>query len=137
MLTIPGFAGPGAGQVAYRVQLIRATDGEQPPQAESKPVDSKLAAVFRGPLKWKHYWNVCERKVVVARGSTARVRLINAREAEIDLSRDDQRTVSAFQQGQRVCRSTMPLGEGITIIGGSRDATSGWFIAVRRVESEK
>ena len=61
-----------------------------------------------------------------------RVQLGNGREAEIDLSSAKERKVAAFQNGKLVDRTVMPHGEGMTIIGGSREDKSVWFIVVRR-----
>ena len=65
-------------------------------------------------------------------GQTARVRLGNGREAEIDLRNPQERRVAAFQNGQLVDRTISPPGEAMTIIGGNRDGKSVWFIVVRR-----
>ena len=65
-------------------------------------------------------------------GQVGRVRLGNGREAEIDLRSPKERKVAAFQGGKVVDRTSMPTGEGMTIIGGSRDDKSVWFIVVRR-----
>jgi hypothetical protein len=61
-----------------------------------------------------------------------RVQLGNGREAEIDLSSAKERKVAAFQDGRLVDRTSVPQGEGMTIIGGSREDKSVWFIVVRR-----
>ena len=47
-------SGKGAGAAHHLLfQLIRSSDSEQPPQAESKRVGTKLAGAFCGVLKWK------------------------------------------------------------------------------------
>jgi hypothetical protein len=125
-------AGVANGQVTYYVQLIRGTDAAEPPLAGSKRVGACLAGVFRGPLKWNNYWEICQRKVEVAPGRSARVSLINAREVEIDLTKPGQRTVTAFQNGNSVDRTTVPASGAMTLIGGERDQKSIWFIVVRR-----
>jgi hypothetical protein len=129
---LAGVARADDGAVRYRVQLIRGTDSDQPPVAGSLRVGNQLATTLRGPLKWKHYWQVCERKIAVRPGRKARMLLLNGREVEIDLTQHDRRAVAAFQGGRFVDRTVRPLGEAITLIGGSRDQASAWFIAVRR-----
>jgi len=54
------------------------------------------------------------------------------REVEIDLSNRNRRKVTAFENGKVIQRAMRPSGEGMTVIGGERDATSAWFIVVRR-----
>ena len=127
--------GSGEGQersITYYVQLIRSSDSEQPPQAESRRVGTKLAGTFCGMLKWKHYWEVCQRKTEVIPGRATMVWLSNGREVEIDLGRRGKRTVTAFQNGRLVERTIVPAGEAMTLIGGDRDQKSAWFIVVRR-----
>ena len=118
--------------ITYYVQLIRSSDSEQPPQAESRRVGTKLAGTFCGVLKWKHYWEVCQRKTEVIPGRATMVWLSNGREVEIDLGRRGKRTVTAFQNGRLVERTIVPAGEAMTLIGGDRDQKSAWFIVVRR-----
>jgi len=122
-----------AGQAnTFYVQLIRGTDTEQPPMPRSKCVGKKLAETFGPVFKCKAYWEINRQEVTVAPGRVARVQLGNGREAEIDLRTEKARKVAAFQNGQLVDRTISPNGEGMTIIGGSREDKSVWFIVVRR-----
>jgi hypothetical protein len=137
MLAVAAFAVAGAVRaqeraVTYYVQLIRSSDSEQPPQAESKRVGTKLARAFRGVLKWKNHWEICQRKAEVIPSRATMVWLSNGREVEIDLSRRGKRTVTAFQSGRLLDRTIMPAGDAMTLIGGDRDQKSAWFIVVRR-----
>jgi hypothetical protein len=118
--------------VTYYVQLIRSSDSEQAPQAESRRVGTKLAETFCGVLKWKNYWEICQRKAEVILGRATMVWLSNGREVEIDLRRRGKRTVTAFQNGRLVDRTIVPAGEAMAVIGGDRDQKSAWFIVVRR-----
>ena len=118
--------------ITFYVQLIRSSDSEQPPQAESRRVGTKLAGTFCGVLRWKNYWEICQRKAEVIPDRATMVWLSNGREVEIDLRRRGKRTVTAFQNGTLVDRTIMPAGEAMTLIGGDRDQKSAWFIVVRR-----
>jgi hypothetical protein len=118
--------------VTYYVQLIRSSDSERPPQAESSRVEGKLAGRFCGVLKWKNYWEICRRKAEVIPGRATMVWLSNGGEVEIDLSRRGKRAVTAFQNGRLVDRTIVPTGQAMTLIGGDRDEKSAWFIVVRR-----
>ena len=73
MLAVAALAVTGAVRaqeraVTYYVQLIRSSDSDQPPQAESRRVGTKLAGTFCGLLKWKNYWEICQRKTEVIPG---------------------------------------------------------------------
>ncbi len=120
------------GSTKYYVQLVHGTDSEQPPQPGSRPIGAKLASTLAGPLKWKHYWEVCQKQASVIVGGTMTVRLSNGREVQIDLTKPGKRAVTAFQSGKVVDRTIVPEGEALSVIGGDRDQKSAWFIVVRR-----
>jgi hypothetical protein len=129
---LAGEARAGQGATTFYVQLVRGTETTRPPMPGCKQVGPRLAGTFRPVFKWKGYWEMNRQQVAVVPGQTARVRLGNGREAEIDLRNPKQRRVAAFQDGQLVDRTISPPGEAMTIIGGNRDAKSVWFIVVRR-----
>ncbi len=131
-LAICGFAGATSPKVAYRVALIRATDSSEALPAGSVRLTSDVAGILHGPLKWKDYYKICERKVEVGAGQVKKVTLMNGRAVEIDRTVPNKRTVTAYQDGRAVARTIMPAGKCSTLIGGSRDIDSGWFIMVRR-----
>jgi hypothetical protein len=116
----------------YYVQLIRGTDTENPPAPKSKCVGRKLAETFGPVFSCKAYWEINRQQVSVSSGQVARVALGNGSEAEIDLRSPKARKVGAFVNGQLVDRTTVPEGQGMTIIGGKREDKSVWFIVVRR-----
>jgi hypothetical protein len=132
VLAFPGVADAGDGAITYYVQLIRGTDSDQPPQAESGKVGSKLSQKLCCPFKWKHYWEICQRQVKVLPGQTVKVDLSNNRAAEIGLTKQGQRTVAAFLNAKLLARTSVPASDGMTVIGGDRDERSAWFIVVRR-----
>ena len=129
---LAGAASAGQDATTFYVQLIRATEANRPPEPGCKGVGARLAGTFRPVFKWKGYWEMNRRRVAVASGQTARVRLGNGREVEINLRNPKERRVAAFQNGQLVERTISPAGEAMTIIGGNRDGKSVWFIIVRR-----
>ena len=131
-----GVAPADEAGVTYYVQLIRGTDSDQPPQPGSHRVGARLAGEFHNVFNWSHYWEICQRKVDVHPGHTAKVSLGNGREAEIDLTSPNKRKVRALQNGRRVDCTTGPVGEHMTLIGGERDQKRFWFIVVRRDKPE-
>ena len=120
------------GETVFYIQLIRGTDTDQAPGPGAKAVGPKLAGTFRPVFKCKGFWEINRQQVTVPPGKVKRVQLGNGREAEIDLTSAKERRVAAFQDGKLVDRTVMPQGEGMTIIGGSREDKSVWFIVVRR-----
>lgn len=124
--------GADAETRTYYVQLVRGNSEAQAPEPGARPIGPKLAKRLQGVFKWERYWEIKRRKIEIVRGKKAKVRLSNEREVEIDLSDAVHRKVVAYQSGKVVSRAICPVGEGITIIGGSRDTNSVWFIVVRR-----
>ena len=118
--------------VTYYVQLIRCCEQEQPPEPGSRRVGPKLAERFQCVFKARSYWEICQEEIDVLPGRAARVRLRNDREVEIDLRQAGKRQVTAYRKGRLIDRTVEPAGEHMTLIGGDRDGTSQWFIAVRR-----
>jgi hypothetical protein len=132
VFTLTGAAEAQERPITYYVQLVRGTDSDQPPQSGSRLVGAKLAEKFHSVFKWKHYWEINQRKVEVNPGRSARVDLANGRAVEIDLRAGNQRTVAAFENGKLLDRTVGPMGGGMTFIGGNRDQKSAWFLVVRR-----
>ena len=120
------------GGAIFYVQLIRGTDTEQAPAPGAKSVGPKLAGTFRPVFKCKGFWEINRQQVVVPPGRVKRVELGNGRAVEIDLSSPKERKVTAYHSGKVGDRTVAPADEGMTIIGGSREDKSVWFIVVRR-----
>ena len=131
-LALTGKASAGQGATTFYVQLIRGTEENRPPVPGCKCVGPRLAETFGPVFRCKGYWEINRQQVAVLPGKAKRVKLGNGREAEIDLSSPKERKVAAFQDGKLVDRLTMPKDDGMTIIGGSREDKSVWFIVVRR-----
>ena len=135
ILTVVGLIEARAAEsekLNYSVQLIRGSNGTKPPVLEAKPIGAKLSKKLRPVFNWQSYWEMNRQHVELARGQKAKVRLSKEREVEIDLTRRDKRTVTAYEGGRALSRITRPVGGGMTITGGDRDSKTVWFIVVRR-----
>jgi hypothetical protein len=131
-LAAGGLAQAGEGDAVFYIQLIRGTDTDRAPVPGAKAVGPKLSGTFRPVFRCKGFWEINRQQVAVPAGKARRVQLGNGREAEIDLSSAKERKVTAYQNGKVVDRTVAPHGDGMTIIGGSREDKSVWFIVVRR-----
>ena len=118
--------------LVYYVQLIRCSDLEQPPEPGSRRIGPKLAERFQCVFRCKSYWEISQDKLEVLPNQTARARLRNGREVEIDLTQLGKRRIATFSKGRLIDRTIEPASENMTLIGGDRDQTSHWFIVVRR-----
>ena len=135
LISVFGFnvvSGAEAEKATYCVQLIRGNNHDTPPVPDAKPVSPELTKMIRRVFNWKSYWEINRQRVTLTRGQKAKVRLSKEREVEIDLTDLAKRKVTAFESGKPITRSTWPVGNATTIIGGDRDAQSVWFIVVRR-----
>ena len=116
----------------FYVQLVRGSDEDKPPKADAKPIGPKLSQKLQPVFRWKQYWQMNRVEVKVAPGKTAKVRLSDTHEVEIDLKTQGKRTVRFYREGKLVSASTQPVGESFNIQGENSKAESAWFIVVRR-----
>ena len=132
MLALPSWAGAVEKPLVYYVQLIRCSDQEHAPEPGSRRIGPKLAERFQCVFRCKSYWEISQEKLEVIPNQSARVRLHNGRDVEIDLKQAGKRRVSTFYKGHLIDRTVEPSSENMTLIGGDRDQASHWFIVVRR-----
>lgn len=118
--------------ITYFVQLVRGCDSDTPPEPNSRRIGATLQSHFQGPLKWKSFWEVTREEVAVAPGNAKNVSLGHACRVRIDLGDRAHRTVTVFKRPGEIEANTMPIGSGMTVVGGARDAASAWFVVVRR-----
>jgi hypothetical protein len=118
--------------VTFYVQLVRGTDEEGKPQADSKRIGPKLTSNFERVFRWKYYWEINRHEVKLATGKKCRIKLNPERDVEIDSSNPLKRKVTVFYKGEPLSANIRPVGERMTIAGGDRDARSAWFVVVRR-----
>lgn len=117
--------------IKYFVQLIRGDNATTAPEAGSKPVTGQLAKAL-SPFNWKNFWEIGRKEVSIPAGKTARVRLMDDFEVEIDTTDMTKRKVTAFREGKSIACNKRPMGDTMTIIGCERDSDSAWFVVVGR-----
>jgi len=130
-LALP-FLGSGAdkGAVTFYLQLVRGTDDDKPPAPEATVAGPALCHRLR-MFKWKHYWEIAHRTVVLDAGGITRQRLSAQREVGIALSAPAQMTVCIYTDGKLTRLRKQALDTPFYIDGGDNAAQS-WFIVVRR-----
>jgi hypothetical protein len=132
LLALPYWA-PGAEkvEVTFYLQLIRGTDDDKPPALEAKlagPEVTRRLQMFR----WKKYWEINRRTVVVGTGGKSRQRMSAQREVEIALTAAHEMTVCIYADGKLTRRRTQSVDTPFYIVGGNNEAAEPWFIVVRR-----
>jgi hypothetical protein len=121
--------------LTYYVQLIRGTDAEMPPSPEARLVGPALDQRLR-VFKWRNYWEIDHRTVVLQPGSKNRQRLTPKREVEIALTSPHNMTVSIYNEGKLSRRRKQAADTPFFIAGGDHDNAESWFIVVRRDNPE-
>jgi hypothetical protein len=135
LLVLPCLAvGADKTEFKFDLQLIRGTDGDQPPVANAKLAGPELSRRLQ-MFKWKNYWEINHRAVTVGAGGKARQRMTAEREVEIALDAPHEMTVSIYTNGKLTRRRTQSLDTPYYIAGGDKDDTQSWFIVLRRNKS--
>ncbi len=115
----------------FYLQLIRGTDGDQPPAPEAKPAGRELTRRL-DMFKWKNYWEISRRTVVLEAGGKIRQRMSASHEVELVLTTPGQMTVCIYANGKLTRRREQPMDTPFFIAGGDKDDAQAWFIVVRR-----
>jgi hypothetical protein len=132
LLALPFLAaGAGKGGATFYLQLIRATDDDKPPAPEARLAGPEVSRRLQA-FKWKNYWEMARRTVVVEDGGKARQRMSAQREVEIALTAPHEMTVCIYTDGKLTRRRKQSLDTPFYIAGGDKDATQSWFLVVRR-----
>ncbi len=117
--------------MTFYVQLIRGTDERTPPSPEARLVGPELGRRLH-VFKWKNYWEISRRTVVLKPGAKSRQRLTPQRELEISLTSPQEMTVAIYTDGQLTRRREQAADTAFYIAGGDHDSAQCWFIVVRR-----
>jgi hypothetical protein len=135
LLVVPCLAlGADKSAVTLYLQLIRGTDGDQPPVADARLAGPELARRLQ-MFKWKNYWEINRRTVMLGAGEKTRQRMSTEREVEIALTASREMTVCIYTNGKLTRRRTQSLDTPYYIAGGDKDTTQSWFIVLRRDKS--
>lgn len=132
LLAVPYLA-PGAekSEVTFYLQLIRGTDDGKLPSPDARPAGPEVSRRLQ-MFKWRNYWEMSRRTVVLEAGGKCRRRMSPVREVEIALSAPREMTVCIYADGKLTRRRRQPLDTPFYIAGGDKGATQCWFIVVRR-----
>jgi len=124
-------AGADKSGVTFYLQLIRGTEDDKPPAPEARLAGTEVSRRLQ-MFKWKNYWEMAHRTVVLEEGGKTRQRMSPKREVEIQLSASHEVTFCIYTDGKLTRRRKQSLDTPFYIAGGDKDATESWFIVVRR-----
>ncbi|HEY3862365.1 MAG TPA: hypothetical protein VGO59_10795 [Verrucomicrobiae bacterium] len=117
--------------VTFYLQLIRGTDDDKPPATEARMAGPEVRRRLQ-MFKWKNYWEMSRRTVVLGAGSKTRQRMSARREVEILRGAPREITVCIYADGKLTRRRKQSVDTPFYIAGGDKDASQSWFIVVRR-----
>jgi hypothetical protein len=118
-----------SGKTLY-VQFILGTDKPWPQSAchEIGPrLSKKLSPVFR----WKHFWEVDRKKLLIQPKKTTRVELAGDRKIEIAFTHGDEVEVRLYRRSGLITKTRHTIGGPMSILGGEEDTRDSFFIVVR------
>jgi hypothetical protein len=121
-----------AGKTLY-VQFILGTD-KACPQASCREVGPKLSRKLSPVFRWKHFWEIDRKKLVVQPKKTTRIELAGDRKIEIVLTRADEAEVRLYRRSGLITKTRHTFGGRMSILGGEEDTHDSFFIVVRSDE---
>jgi hypothetical protein len=114
----------------FYLQLVRGTDDALLPSPDAQPIGPTLNHHLRS-FKWKHFWEIKRKTVVLAVGSKTRQRLSPHREVEIEMAGSNNMTVSIYSDGKLVVTGKQAAAAVFYIVGGDYQDGQSWFVVVR------
>lgn len=129
--------------VVLQAQLIWGTDSANPDNAKCRDVGPDLRRRLSRVFKWKHYYEMRRKQVVVRRGKTTRVEMSG--KCVLKFSLADPQTVEVRLIGEGRWTKTMrqPVkafenGEILVLAGDTKDAVDdAWFVVIAKPKPEK
>ncbi len=120
-----------AAETHYQVQLIWGTDSEKPKDKPLQEVDAKLQDKLKGIFKWKNYYEVSHKPVVVPKDGSQKVKLSDKCEIQVQDVGNSRAEIRLFGEGQLVVKKVQAVvpGEMIVLAGNSKDDTA-WFVVL-------
>ena len=125
----------GRADEKYYVQVIKATNKSDPPAKSAKPVGNKIGEQL-SPLRWKYYWEVERRDIVVPSGKSRKVELSGERSVEVLPPADGKVEVRLYRGKELARKSCHKAHERMMAIFGGDEGERAWFVVVRREEPQ-
>jgi hypothetical protein len=137
-LTLLGLASQAAEtpDIHLEAVLVWGTNGEKPADKDLKELEATLAhKLSKTPYKWKNYFEVERKNVVIPQKSVKQVPMSKHCSLEITNLGDNRVEVKLFGKGKPVSRNIESLAVGQTmIIGGDDKNDTAWLIVLRQVK---
>lgn len=131
------------GALVLQAQLIWGTDSEKPDDAKCKDLDADLHKRLARVFKWKHYYEMRRKQVVVRRGKTTRVEMSGQCVLKIALSDPQTVEVRLIGEGRLTKTTRQPVkalqsGEILVLAGETKDdVNDAWFVVISEPKPKK
>jgi hypothetical protein len=133
---LPTFAAEGKKPVKFEIQLLWGTDEEKSPDPNHKQVDPDVEKRLKAiPLKFKHYFLVNKKVIVLPLGQTKKEPV--SEKCEIELKNIDNLKfeLAFFGKGKQTNRRTQEFSVGEMFVqGGNAPNSTAWLVVVKRIE---
>lgn len=129
--------------LVLQAQLIWATDSEKPDDAKCKDLDADLQKRLSRVFKWKHYYEMRRKQVVVRRGKTTRVEMSGKCVLKFALPDPETVEVRLIGEGRLTKTTRQPVmalknGEIFVLAGETKDdVNDAWFVVISVPKSQK
>jgi len=122
-------ASAAAGDLKFEARLIWGTDDAKPKGREIRDLDPKILDKLKGVFKWKNYFEIDHKDIVVGKASASKVKMSSKCELEVTWLAENRVEVTLIGEGKPVLKKKQPVtpGELMVIAGDSQDATA-WFV---------
>ena len=115
------------------VQFIRGTDRECA-TSTCREVGPKLSARLSPVFRWKHYWEVDRKRLLIPAKKPTRIELPGDRKLQIQLTGPKEVEVRLYRRTGLVTKTRHALNGQMFILGGEEDSRESFFVVVRADE---
>src|SRR5437870_3868794 len=124
-----GTVSVGGGQaVTNYVQLIRATNQDDPENATWKPIGLKLRERLCPVFRWKNYWEVDRKVARMEPGKVSKTVLGKICIVEMELVSSTHSEIRIFRDGKLISKARRCIDSPMWIAGGDRSPNQAWFV---------
>jgi len=117
------------------VQFIRGTDRECP-NGTCREIGPKLSSRLSPVFRWKHFWEIDRKKLLVQPKKVTRVELSGDRRLEIQFTRANEVEVRLYRRSGLVTHQRHRLNNQMFILGGEDESHESFFVVVRQDEPQ-
>lgn len=120
----------------FEALLVWATTADTSPDPNHKPVDSEVKRKLTDlPLKWKNYFEVNRKELVISQGASKEVELSDKCKISVKDIDGKNFEVALIGKGESVLKRTQKLPKGeMLVLGGNAPNSTGWLVVLKRIE---